>query len=50
MLAQAMREAFADRTLRERIVVEGPQWTRRFSMESMARQYAEVYHRAAGSQ
>ena len=49
MLAQAMREALTDRTLRERIVVEGPQWTRRFSMDRMARQYAEVYHMAARS-
>lgn len=46
-LAHAMRESLADRTLRARIVVEGPQWTQRFSMERMARQYAEVYREAA---
>lgn len=48
-LAHAMREALADHTLRERIVVEGPQWTQRFSLARMARQYAEVYHEAARS-
>ncbi len=48
-LAQAMRDALADRTLRQRMVVEGPQWTRRFSMDRLARQYAAVYHEAAGA-
>lgn len=47
-LAQAMRDALADRTLRARVAVEGPQWTRRFSMDQLARQYAGVYHEAAG--
>jgi hypothetical protein len=31
------------------MVVEGPQWTRRFSMDRLARQYAAVYHEAAGA-
>ncbi len=46
-LAQAMRDALGDRGLRERVLVEGPQWTRRFSMESMARRYADAYRMAA---
>jgi glycosyltransferase involved in cell wall biosynthesis len=48
-LAQAMREALVDCTLRQRTAVEGPQWTRRFSMDHLARQYAAVYHEAAQS-
>ncbi len=48
-LAQAMRDALVDCTLRQRTAVEGPQWTRRFSMDHLARQYAAVYHEAAQS-
>ena len=46
-LAHAMRDALADRTLRARTAVEGPQWTRRFSMDQLARHYAEIYLEAA---
>lgn len=46
-LAHAMRSALADATLRQRIAVEGPQWTRQFSMDRLAREYAAVYHEAA---
>jgi glycosyltransferase involved in cell wall biosynthesis len=47
LLAHAMREALTDSTLRERIAVEGPKWTQRFSMARMARDYADVYHAVA---
>lgn len=49
MLAHAMRDALTDQTLRARVVVEGPQWTQKFSMSRLARRYVEVYQLAAGS-
>ncbi|HEU5345568.1 MAG TPA: glycosyltransferase family 1 protein [Ktedonobacterales bacterium] len=46
-LAYAMRVALSDPGLRARMLVEGPAWTRQFSMERLARQYALVYREAA---
>lgn len=47
LMARAMREALADGTLRQRIAVEGPAWTKRFSMSTLAWAYADVYRLAA---
>lgn len=46
-LAHAMRVALSDPGLRTRMLVEGPAWTRQFSMERLAREYAQVYREAA---
>lgn len=46
-LAHTMRLALADSGLRARTMVEGPAWTQQFSMERLARQYAQVYRVAA---
>jgi glycosyltransferase involved in cell wall biosynthesis len=48
-LAHTMRLALADSGLRARTMVEGPSWTQQFSMERLARQYAQVYRVAAQS-
>lgn len=48
-LAQTMRVALADSGLRDRVQIEGPAWTQQFSMERLARQYAQAYRVAAQS-
>jgi glycosyltransferase involved in cell wall biosynthesis len=48
-LAQTMRLALADSGLRDRVQIEGPTWIRQFSMERLARQYAQAYRVAAQS-
>lgn len=47
-LARAMRDALADPTLADRVHVEGPRWTRRFSPEQMAWRYVNIYTEVAG--
>ena len=47
-LARAMRDALADSTLPERVRVEGPRWTQRFSSEQMAWRYVNTYAEVAG--
>ncbi len=47
-LARAMRDAIADPALPDRVRVEGPRWTRRFSPEQMAWQYVNMYAAVAG--
>lgn len=49
LLARSMRDALADGALRQRIAIEGPAWTKRFSMSHLARAYADVYRVAAQS-
>lgn len=46
-LAHAMRRVLADPTARERALIEGPRWTRRFSAERMVADYVSVYREAA---
>lgn len=47
-LAQAMRDALADATLRDRVRVEGPRWTQRFTPEQMAWRHVNMYAAVAG--
>jgi glycosyltransferase involved in cell wall biosynthesis len=49
-LAQAMRDALADPTLRDRVRVEGPRWTQRFTPEQMAWRHVNMYAAVAGDQ
>jgi glycosyltransferase involved in cell wall biosynthesis len=46
-LAHAMRRVLADPTARERALIEGPRWTRRFTAERMVADYVDVYREAA---
>lgn len=46
-LAHAMRGMLADTSVRQRIRIEGPRWTNRFSVARMAAAYADVYREAA---
>jgi glycosyltransferase involved in cell wall biosynthesis len=47
-LARVMRDTLADPTLANRIRVEGPRWTQRFSPEQMAWRYVNTYAAVAG--
>jgi glycosyltransferase involved in cell wall biosynthesis len=47
-LARLMRDALVDKTLPERVRVEGPRWTQRFSPDQMAWRYANTYAAVAG--
>lgn len=47
-LAQAMRAALTDSTLRSTTRAEGPQWAARFSLERLAHDYTQAYRDAAG--
>lgn len=46
-LAHAMRRVLADPTARERALIDGPGWTRRFSAARMVADYVDVYRDAA---
>lgn len=46
-LAHAMQSVLADSTARERALVEGPRWTRRFTAERMVAEYVDAYREAA---
>lgn len=46
-LAHAMRRVLADPMARERALIEGPRWTRRFTAERMVADYVDVYREAA---
>ena len=47
-LARAMRDALADPTLRDRVRVEGPRWTQRFTPQQMAWRHVNMYAAVAG--
>lgn len=49
-LAHAMRGVLASPEARERTLVEGPRWARRFTAERMAAEYTEVYAAAVSRQ
>jgi glycosyltransferase involved in cell wall biosynthesis len=46
-LARLMRDALVDKTLPERVRVEGPRWTQRFSPDQMAWRYVNIYEAVA---
>lgn len=46
-LAHAMRRVLAEPTARERVLIEGPRWTRRFSAERMVSEYVDAYREAS---
>lgn len=48
-LARLMRDALTDASLPDRVRIEGPRWTQRFSPEQMAWRYVNTYASAAGS-
>jgi len=46
-LAHAMQRVLSEPTARERTLIEGPRWTRRFSVERMVAGYVDTYREAA---
>lgn len=46
-LAQGIRRLLGDETLRARMRAQGPEWAAGFTLARMAREYAELYARAA---
>lgn len=46
-LAHAMRRVLADPMAHERVLIEGPSWTRRFTAERMVAEYIDAYREAA---
>lgn len=46
-LAHAMHRVLGDPQARARALAQGPQWASQFTMERMAREYAQIYREAA---